>query len=122
MLDLLPNKMEQAGIHNVKPILGTVSDPRLPKASVDLILMVDVYHEFDFPHEMIAAMEPALKKEGRIVFVEFRAEDPDVPIKPLHKMSDSQVRKKMAAHHLEWVETSEILPRQHVITFKKKAT
>ncbi len=121
MLDLLTNKMEQAGIHNVKPILGAVSAPRLPKASVDLILMVDVYHEFDFPHEMIAAMEPALKKEGRIVFVEFRAEDPDIPIKPVHKMSEAQVRKEMAAHHLEWVETSEILPRQHIIIFKKKA-
>src|SRR5882672_1782588 len=120
MLDLLTNKMAELKIHNVKPILGTITDPKLPKASVDLILMVDVYHEFDFPYEMTEAMCQALKPGGRIAFVEFRAEDPTVPIKEVHKMSDAQVRKEMSIHPLEWVETISVLPQQHIIMFRKK--
>jgi SAM-dependent methyltransferase len=120
MLDLLTNKMAELNIHNVKPVLGTVTDPGLPPASIDLVLMVDVYHEFDYPHEMVEAMCRALKPTGRIVFVEFRGEDPKVPIKPLHKMTAAQVRKEMAVHPLQWLETSEVLPRQHIIIFRKK--
>jgi ubiquinone/menaquinone biosynthesis C-methylase UbiE len=121
MLDLLTNNMAQVGIHNVKPVLGTVTDPRLPRSSQDLILLVDVYHEFDFPYEMAASMRQALKPGGRLVFVEFRAEDPNVPIKPVHKMTEAQVRKEMAPQKLDWVETIETLPRQHIIVFKKPA-
>src|SRR5256885_3182781 len=119
MLDLLTNKMAELKIHNVKPVLGTTSDPKLPKASVDLILMVDVYHEFDFPYEMTRAICQALKPGGRVVFVEFRAEDPKVPIKRVHKMTEAQVRKEMTVQPLQWMETIEVLPRQHIIVFRK---
>jgi len=101
--------------------LGTVTDPKLPAGSVDLALLVDVYHEFDFPYEMIQALCRSLKPGGRVVFVEFRAEDPKVPIKPVHKMSEAQVKKEMAVQPLEWVETNEVLPWQHSIVFRKPA-
>ena len=119
MLDILTNKMESIGIHNVKPVLGEITDPKLAPDSVDLILMVDVYHEFDYPREMVSAMVRDLKPGGRMVFVEFRGEDPKVPIKRLHKMTEAQVRKEMAAFPLKWVETSEVLPIQHIIIFQK---
>ena len=122
MLDLLTNQMAQAGIRNVKPVLGTITDPKLPPASVDLALMVDVYHEFDHPWEMMEAITRSLKPGGRVVFVEFRGEDPAVPIKLLHKMTVAQVRKEMSALPLEWVETISVLPRQHIIVFRKSAT
>jgi ubiquinone/menaquinone biosynthesis C-methylase UbiE len=119
MLDILTNRMESMGIHNVKPVLGEITDPKLAADSADLILMVDVYHEFDHPREMVDAMVRDLKPGGRMVFVEFRGEDPKVPIKPLHKMTEAQVRKEMAAFPLKWVETSEVLPIQHIIIFQK---
>jgi len=120
MLDLLTNKLGAERIFNVKPVLGTITDPKLPIASVDLILMVDVYHEFDHPFEMVEAMCRALKPGGRMVFVEFRAEDPKVPIKTVHKMSEAQVRNEMSVHPLEWIETIGVLPQQHMIMFRKK--
>jgi len=119
MLVLLTNKMAQTGLTNVRPILGTVTDPKLPRASVDMILLVDVYHEFDHPYEMTAAMVNALKPGGRLIFVEYRGEDPKVAIKPLHKMTTAQVRKEMAGFPIEWVETLDGLPLQHIIVFKK---
>jgi ubiquinone/menaquinone biosynthesis C-methylase UbiE len=120
MLDILTNKLAKENIFNVKPVLGTITDPKLPRASVDLILMVDVYHEFDHPFEMVAAMCQSLKPGGRIVFVEFRAEDPSVAIKAVHKMSEAQVRKEMSVHPLEWVATIATLPQQHIIVFRKR--
>src|SRR5437773_419071 len=90
MLDLLTNKMAELKIGNVRPTLGTITDPKLPRASVDLVLMVDVYHEFDYPYEMAQAICEGLKPGGRVVFVEFRQEDPKVPIKRLHKMTEAQ--------------------------------
>ena len=120
MIELLTNKMAELSIRNVRPILGTLRDPNLPRAAVDLILMVDVYHEFDHPYEMAQSMSAALKPGGRMVFVEFRGEDPKVPIKPVHKMTEAQVRKEMALQPLQWAETTETLPRQHIITFRKK--
>jgi len=119
MLELLTNKMAELKIRNVKPILGTVTDPKLPSASVDLVLMVDVYHEFDYPFEMVKAMTTALKPGGRLVFVEFRGEDPKVPIKRVHKMTEAQLRREMSVHPLEWVETKEILPWQHIFVVKR---
>jgi len=121
MLDLLAKKMAERGISNVKGVLGTVTDPKLPVHSVDLVLMVDVYHEFDHPFEMVAAMARSLKPGGRIVFVEFRGEDPNLPIKRVHKMTEAQVRKEMASQPLKWQETIETLPWQHIIVFQKKA-
>ena len=120
MLEILTNKMAAAGIHNVRPVLGTITDPKLPRESLDLILMVDVYHEFDHPFEMVDAMCQSLKPGGRMVFVEFRGEDPTVPIKLVHKMTEAQVRKEMAVQPLEWVETIGKLPQQHIIVFRKK--
>jgi tRNA A58 N-methylase Trm61 len=119
MLEVLTNQLAQLRISNVVPVLGLTTTPRLPGASVDLALMVDVYHEFDFPFEMMRAICDALKPGGRVVFVEYRAEDPDVPIKPLHKMTEAQVKREMSALPLVWVETIRVLPRQHTIVFRK---
>src|SRR5439155_26278360 len=120
MLDLLAKKMAERKITNVKGMRGTITDPKLPAGSVDLVLMVDVYHEFDYPFEMMQGICQSLKPGGRVVFVEFRAEDPKVPIKEVHKMSEAQVRKEMAVQPLDWAETIEILPWQHIIVFQRK--
>jgi ubiquinone/menaquinone biosynthesis C-methylase UbiE len=119
MLDLLLAKMKRQGITNVRPVLGTVKDTKLPQSAVDTVLMVDVYHEFSYPYEMMRSICASLKKNGRVVFVEYRAEDPEVPIKALHKMSVAQVRKEAEALPLKWEKTIEILPRQHIIIFRK---
>jgi ubiquinone/menaquinone biosynthesis C-methylase UbiE len=121
MLMLLTNKMAELKITNVVPVLGTISDPKLPANSVDLAFMVDVYHEFSHPYEMMEAICRSLKPGGRVAFVEFRAEDPNVPIKAVHKMSEAQVKKEMSVQPLEWVETLNVLPWQHIIIFRRKA-
>jgi ubiquinone/menaquinone biosynthesis C-methylase UbiE len=120
MLNLLTNKLIAAGITNVKPILGEIADPKLPAKSVDLILLVDVYHELEFPLEMTTAMRSSLKPKGRLVLVEFRGEDPSVPIKTVHKMTEAQVKKEMAAARMKWVETIEVLPWQHIFVFERE--
>lgn len=121
MLDLLQANMTKRGVGKiVQPLLGTVEDPRLPPAGVDTILLVDVYHEFDFPFEMTRAMIRALKPGGRLVLVEYRGEDPEVPIKPLHKMTVAQVRKEMSVHPIDFERTIPALPRQHIIVFRKR--
>jgi SAM-dependent methyltransferase len=121
MLALIRERMKKTRIKNVEPILGSESDPKLPADSLDLIFMVDVYHEFSYPYEMTEAMVKALKPGGRLVFVEYRKEDPNVWIKLVHKMTEKQVRKEMEAHPLTWVETLDVLPSQHIIVFKKNA-
>ena len=121
MLELLDEKMTEVGITNVKGVLGTITDPKLPPESVDLVIMVDVYHEFSHPYEMMQNICRGLKTGGRVVFVEYRAEDPKVPIKRLHKMSEIQVIKEATPHPLVWVETLADLPWQHVIIFEKIA-
>lgn len=120
MLDVLKRRMREKMVTNIQPVLGTITDPKLPEGSVDLILMVDVYHEFSHPYEMVAAMVKSLKVGGRIVFVEYRLEDPNVPIKLVHKMSEKQVLLEMKPHPLRWVGTVNTLPRQHVIHFEKQ--
>ena len=122
MITVLKNLNARVGLTNITPILGTVTDPRLPAASVDLALMVDVYHEFDLPYEMMQAICLALKPGGLVVLVEYRGEDPNVPIKPLHKMTVMQVKREMSALPLDWVQTIERLPRQHIIAFRKRST
>ncbi len=119
MLELLGQTTREAGLENVKPILGEPANPKLPDASCDTMIMVDVYHEFDQPYEMLEAMIKALKPGGRIVFVEYREEDPAVPIKRLHKMSEAQVRKEMSVQPLEFEANVGNLPWQHVLVFRK---
>jgi FkbM family methyltransferase len=106
---------------NIETVLGEVDDPNLPAEAVDLILMVDAYHEFEYPREMGEAMVRALTPGGRIALVEYRMEDRSVPIKTLHKMSQAQARKEMEALGLIWVETKDILPQQHLMFFQKPA-
>lgn len=120
MLGRLRRNMAARGITNVVTILGTPTDPRLPAGALDCIIMVDVYHELARPCEVLQALCVALKPAGRIAFVEYRAEDPTIPIKPLHKMTEAQIRAEAALHPLEWVETVRTLPRQHVVIFRKR--
>lgn len=121
MLDLLGRKLKLLRLSNIRPLLGTTTDPKLPPAGVDLIIMVDVYHEFDEPFAMTENMIRGLKSGGRLVFVEFRGEDPKVPIKLVHKMTEAQVKKEMSLFpELEWSETLSLLPQQHIIIFRKK--
>src|SRR5438132_820411 len=109
MLTIIRQKMKARKLSNIEPILGTETDPKLPAGAVDLILMVDVYHEFAYPWEMTQAMVRSLKPDGRLVFVEYRLEDPSVPIKLVHKMAQKQVLKEMEPHTIRWVETLDVL-------------
>lgn len=117
MLRLLQARAEEAEIKNVKAILSTVWDPKLPKNKVDLILLVDVYHEFSHPEHMLKAMRDSLSKDGVIALAEYREEDPDVPIKPLHKMSKKQILKEYNANGLKLVREFDDLPWQHLMFF-----
>ena len=119
MLNLCNINMRLRGIDNVQTVLGTQINPGLPESTLDLVLMVDVYHEFSHPYEMIQGILRELKPSGILVFVEYRGEDPRVPIKPLHKMTESQVIREASIHPLRWIETKRNLPRQHVILFQK---
>jgi ubiquinone/menaquinone biosynthesis C-methylase UbiE len=122
MLDIIRERGKKEGVTNVEPVQGEEADPKLKDDSVDLILLVDVYHEFSFPYEMTEKMVKALKPGGRLVFVEFRLEDEKVPIKLVHKMTERQVLKEMAEFKdLKHAGTSDKLPWQHVITFTKQA-
>jgi len=123
MLDALAERCKQSGITNVRGTLGTVKTPKLERSSVDLAIMVDVYHEFNFPYEMLQAIAESLKPGGRVVFVEYRKEDPQVPIKEVHKMSEAQVKREAGQPEfgLTWKETIDRLPRQHMVVFERKA-
>ena len=121
MLDRLKKRCDEAGVKNVVPVKGSEKSPNLKPGSVDLIIMVDVYHEFAFPYEMTAELAKALKPGGRIAWVEYRLEDPSVPIKLVHKMTEKQVKleagqPEFGLKHLETVGT---LPRQHIVVFQK---
>ena len=122
MLDALEKRCRSTGITNVKPVLGTVKSPKLDEASVNLAIMVNVYHEFNFPYEMLLEISRSLKPGGRVAFVEYRKEDPEIPILEVHKMSEAQVKLEVDQPEfgLEWKETIDRLPRQHVIVFEKK--
>jgi ubiquinone/menaquinone biosynthesis C-methylase UbiE len=119
MLAIIAQKAERQKIRNIVGRLGTVTDPKLSPGTVDLILLVDVYHEFDHPYEMTRKMVSALKKGGRLVLVEYREEDDSVPIKPLHKMSEAQVVKEMAPFGLRLLKNETYLPWQHLFIFQK---
>ena len=119
MVQILSVFAREARYSNVKPILSTVDDVKLPLASIDLAIMVDVYHELEFPYEVMRSIVKSLKPGGVVAFVEYRAEDANVPIKALHKMSEVQIKREAARHALEWVRTSNVLPWQHIVFFKK---
>lgn len=120
MVSMLKKLASEKNLGNIKPILCTVDDVKLPALSVDLAIMVDVYHELEFPHEVMTSIVKSLKPGGRLVFVEYRAEDASVPIKSVHKMSEEQIKREAAAHALTWERTANKLPWQHVVIFKKQ--
>ena len=119
MVAMLRAMAAKSGLAQIKPLLGAASDVRLAEASLDLAIMVDVYHELEFPREVLASLVRALKPGGRVVFVEYRAEDPRVPIKAVHKMSEAQVRREAGASGLVWERTASGLPWQHAVIFRK---
>lgn len=117
MLTFLNERAFYAGIDNITPILGIAFDPRLPKGEIDLMLLVDVYHEFSFPEQMLASIHRSLAPGGMIVLVEFRAEDLKVPIKPEHKMTRKQVIREMTPNGFKLVKEFNRLPWQHMMWF-----
>lgn len=120
MIEILTALKQEYGIDNVEPVLGSSTDPHLPSVSIDLALMVDAYHEFDAPREMMQGIVTALKPGGRVVLLEYRGENPLIPIKGLHKMTQAQVKREMGALGLSWEETKDVLPQQHLMVFRKE--
>jgi ubiquinone/menaquinone biosynthesis C-methylase UbiE len=118
MLARLKRNLDREKIRNVEPVQATESDPNLPDGALDLILMVDVYHEFSQPQEMLRKMKKALKPQGRLVLLEYRKEDPSVPIRPEHKMSVAEAKMELEAEGFRLAEVIDKLPRQHVLIFK----
>lgn len=119
MLDLVRSKADALGLDNVDTVLATPTDPKLPDGGVDVVLMVDVYHELFWPAEVMARVVRSLAPDGRVVLVEYRADDSNVPIKPLHTMTEEQARREMEAAGLAFMETLDVLPRQHVMFFRR---
>ncbi|MBE9094311.1 class I SAM-dependent methyltransferase [Tychonema sp. LEGE 07203] len=121
MINFLELNKQERNISNVEPVLGSLDNPNLPENSVDLVVMVDAYHEFAYPREMMEGIVKALKPGGRAVSIEYRGENPLIPIKGLHKMTQKQVKKEMAAVGLVWKETKDMLPQQHLMVFEKQS-
>jgi SAM-dependent methyltransferase len=119
MIRLMKKNIEDRKLKNVELVLGTSTDPKLPSNSLDLVLMVDVYHEFSEPVTMMRHIQEALKPDGRVVLVEFRKEDPSVPIQPLHKMSVQEVRSELEPLGFKFQRSLEFLPWQHIIIFSR---
>jgi len=120
MLEALRRRAATLGVTNVQEVKGSETDPHLPGGGVDVVLMVDVYHELAYPYGVMTKVREALKPSGRVVFVEYRKEDPRVPIKELHKMSVEQLTKEMKVVGLDRVRTVESLPSQHIVIFEKR--
>jgi len=119
MLAMLRKGAKELELTNIEPILGGFTDPKLPAGQLDMVLMVDVYHEFSNPVEMLAGIRKSLKPDGKIVQVEFRTEDPKVPIKPEHKMSKDQILKELLPNGFKLVGQFDGLPWQHVMFFQR---
>jgi ubiquinone/menaquinone biosynthesis C-methylase UbiE len=120
MLDLLARRLARKKIGNVTLVQGTLDDPKLPPESVDLALMVDVYHEFSQPQAMLRHLRAALKPGGRMVLLEYRKEDPTIPIRPEHKMSVAEAKLEVEAEGFTLSTVDESLPRQHILIFTAK--
>jgi SAM-dependent methyltransferase len=121
MLELLRKNMNQRKLTNVETVLGAIDDPKLPPARMDLVILVDVYHEFSEPQKMLRHIRQSLKPDGRLVLLEYRAEDPNVPIRPEHKMTVAQVRAELEPEGFRFDRVLETLPRQHILIFKPGA-
>ncbi len=119
MLLLLKKRADEAGLTNIVPVLSSPADPNLPVEAVDLILLVDVYHELAYPEQMLANMRSALKPDGLLALAEYRLEDPNVPIKLLHKMSKKQIRKEYESNGFTLARQFDELPWQHLLFFRK---
>ncbi|MEO8098872.1 MAG: class I SAM-dependent methyltransferase [Acidobacteriota bacterium] len=119
MLDKFRENAKAAGIGNIETILGEPADPKLPAGQIDMILMVDVYHEVSEPQQMIRKIRQALKPDGRLVLLEYRAEDPSIPINPEHKMTVTQVRAEIEPEGFKLQTPIETLPRQHLLILTK---
>jgi SAM-dependent methyltransferase len=119
MLDLLQKAIAKAKLTNVTPILGAIDDPKLPAGELDLILMVDVYHEFSQPQQMLRKMREALKPGGRLVLLEYRGEDPAIPIRPEHKMTRAQAKLEVEAEGFTLTTVNNDLPIQHILIFTR---
>ena len=119
MITLLRKNIEARHLTNVETVLGAEDDPKLPAGRIDLVLLVDVYHEFTEPEKMLRKMRESLKPDGRLVLLEYRKEDPNVPIRPEHKMSVAEVRAEVEPEGFRFEKTLETLPRQHILIFHK---
>ncbi|MGE3704488.1 MAG: class I SAM-dependent methyltransferase [Vicinamibacterales bacterium] len=119
MIDLLKARLSREKVTNVVPVLGAFDDPKLPSASIDLMLLVDVYHEFSDPVKMLAGMRAALKPGGRLVLLEYRKEDPSIPIRFEHKMSVAEAKAEVEAAGFKLTKVDDRLPRQHILIFTK---
>jgi ubiquinone/menaquinone biosynthesis C-methylase UbiE len=119
MIRYLNERKNELGSTNVEVIKGDAKSPHLPDSSIDLAIMIDVYHELEYPKEMLQYISKALKSNGKILLLEYRAEDPNIPIKPLHKMSVAQVNKEMAANGFKLYYDGEFLPIQHFLLYQK---
>jgi SAM-dependent methyltransferase len=119
MLDLLRQRAKDEKIDDIDEVLCTTTDPKLPEGKVDLILIVDTYHEISNPVEVLAGLRKSLAPHGRVALVEFRGEDPNVPIKPLHKMSKAQIMKEWPANGFKLVDQFDGLPWQHLMFFER---
>ena len=119
MLRVLETTAKRPGYGNIVPVLGAEDNVNLPEASIDLAIMVDVYHELAYPHEVLTSIVRAVRPGGRVVFVEYRGEDFSVPIKSLHKMTEQQIRLEAADQSLVWERTARKLPWQHVVVFRR---
>ena len=119
MLAMLASRLQKEGVRNVTLVQGTVDDPKLPAGSIDVILLVDVYHEFSQPQIMLRRMREALKPGGRLVLLEYRKEDPSVPIRPEHKMSVAEAKLEVEAEGYTLSRVDSALPRQHILIFTR---
>jgi len=118
-ISALKTRKQELGLANVELIKGTSQSPNLPAASVDLAIMVDVYHELEYPQEMLQALHQTLKPTGKLLLLEYRAEDPAIPIKELHKMSVAQANKELGANGFKLYQKEDFLPIQHFLLYEK---
>ncbi len=121
MLAIIRQRMEAEELNNIEPILATATDPQLPTGRVDLVLLVDAYHEFSHPREVMMRVAQSLSRDGRVVLVEYRGEDPSVPIKPLHKMTVAQAKTELEMVGLALERVDDVLPLQHIMIFRRAA-